>query len=176
MRARIAIALAYFTGITLIVGWSLPEEAAVHRRAERTMHPPDIGFSGAATVPAKLMLATGRKRNKVNCAGCGAIESVRTIDARGEFAVGCDAGELGRLRISGKFVAAGGRDVESLADTVAATIADENPARNFAVITRHQIVVRFPDGTKHVFDEATPRTLRVGDRVMVIAGAAGATL
>ena len=69
----------------------------------------------------------------------------------------------------------GGRDVESLADTVAATIADENAVRRVAVITRHQIVVRFPDGTRHVFDEVTPRTLRVGDRVRVIAGAAGPT-
>ena len=55
-----AIALAYFTGITLIVGWSLPEGAAMYRRAERTMHLADTGFSGATTAPAKLMPATGR--------------------------------------------------------------------------------------------------------------------
>ena len=176
MRARMAIALAYFTGITLIVGWSLPEGAAAYRRAERTMHLPDTGISGATTVPAKLMPATGRTRNKVNCAGCGVIESVRTIDTRDEFAGGCDAGELGRPHIGGKSFAAGGRDVESLADTVAATIADEHAVRKVAVITRHQIVVRFPDGTRHVFDEATPRTMRVGDRVRVIAGATGPTI
>jgi hypothetical protein len=35
--------------------------------------------------------------------------------------------------------------------------------------THHQIVVRLRDGTKQVFDETTPRTLRVGDRIMVIA-------
>jgi len=176
MRARMAIALAYFIGITLIAGLSLPEGADFSRSAEQTMQLPDTGSSAARTVPANLMPATARKRNKVNCAGCGVIESVSTIDARGVFAGGCHAGESGRPHISGKIFATGRRDVESLADTVAATIADENPARNFAVITRHQIVVRFPDGTKHVFDEATPRTLRVGDRVMVIAGAAGATL
>ena len=78
--------------------------------------------------------------------------------------------------ISGKSFAAGGPDVESLADTVAATIADEHAVRKVAVITRHQIVARFPDGTRHVFDEATPRTMRVGDRVRVIAGAAGPTI
>jgi hypothetical protein len=176
MRARMAIALAYFTGITLIVGWSLSEGAAAYRRAERTMPLPDTGISGATTVPAKLVPATGRKRNKVNCAGCGVIESVRTIEARDEFAGGCDAGELGRLHISGKSFAAGGRDVESLADTVAATIADEHAVKRVAVITRHQIVVRFPDGTGHVFDEATPRTMRVGDRVRVIPGVAGPTI
>jgi len=97
-RARMAIALAYFTGITVIVGLSLPEGAAMYRRAERAMHLPDTGFS---SVPAKLMPATGRTRNKVNCAGCGVIESVRTIDTREAFAGGCDAGELGRPHIGG---------------------------------------------------------------------------
>ena len=176
MRARMAIALAYFTGITVIVGLSLPEGAAAYRRAERTIDLADTGFSGAWTVPAKLMPATAGKRNKVNCAGCGVIETVRTIDTREAFAGGCDAGELGRPHIGGKSFAAGGRDVESLADTVAAMIADQHAVRRVAVITRHQIVVRFPDGTRHMFDEATPRTLRVGERVRVIAGAPGPTI
>lgn len=44
MRARMAIAFAYFTGITLIVGWSLPERAAAYRRAERTLQLPGGGL------------------------------------------------------------------------------------------------------------------------------------
>ena len=73
-------------------------------------------------------------------------------------------------------LAVGGRDdVESLADTVAVTIAGEHRVKKVAVAARHQIVVRFRDGTRHVFDEATPRTLRVGDRINVIAVAAGAS-
>ena len=39
------------------------------------------------------------------------------------------------------------------------------------VTTQHQIVVRFRDGSKHVFNEETPRSVRVGDRIQVIAGA-----
>jgi hypothetical protein len=183
MRTRMAIALAYFTGITLIVSWSLPDGGAADRRAELAMRLPDTGVSGATPAPAKPMPVTGGTRSNVNCAGCGVIETVRsgvieavrTIDTRDEFRGRCDVGEFGRPHVSGNVFAAGGRDVESLADTVAATIADEHGVKKAAVTKRHQIVVRFRDGTRYVLDEATPRTLRVGDRIKVIAGAAGAT-
>ena len=61
-------------------------------------------------------------------------------------------------------------EMATLADTVAGVIAGDHPARKVSVRTRHQIVVRFRDGSRHVFDEDTPRTLREGDRIMVIAG------
>ena len=176
MRARLAIALGYFTGITLIVGWSLPEGGARYRRAELAMQLPDTRVSGEMAGSANLIPATGRTRSKMNCAGCGVVESMRTIDMRDEFTGGCEAGQLGRSDVSGNVFAAGGRDDESLADTVSATIARENGVKKVAVTVRHQIVVRFPDGTTHVFDEAAPRTLRVGDQITVVGGLAGATL
>ena len=49
-------------------------------------------------------------------------------------------------------------------------IADDRGRKKVAIDTRHQIVVRFRDGSKQVFDEATPRSLHVGDRIVVIAG------
>jgi hypothetical protein len=65
-------------------------------------------------------------------------------------------------------------DLASLADTAASVIAGDRRARKFRVTTRHQIVVRFRDGTRHVFNEDSPRTLREGDRIQVIAGSAEA--
>ena len=52
----------------------------------------------------------------------------------------------------------------------ASVIADGRGRKKVAIDTRHQIVVRFRDGSKQVFDEATPRSLHVGDRIVVIAG------
>ncbi len=170
LRARIAIALGYFTGITLIVGWSLPDGAVPYRRVQPAMSLPDSGASRATTESAHLMPAKGATRSKANCAGCGVVESGRTIDTRDEPAGGCSAGESGTSDISNVF-AASGSGVESLAEIVSATIAGEGGTRKIATTTRHQIVVRFPDGTRVAFDEATPRTLRVGDRIKVIAGA-----
>ena len=82
---------------------------------------------------------------------------------------GCYAGDGPAFH--GRLINAGGLyDTDSLADTVASVIADGRGRKKVTVNTRHQIVVRFRDGSKQVFDEATPRSLHVGDRIVVIAG------
>jgi hypothetical protein len=60
--------------------------------------------------------------------------------------------------------------IEPLADIVAAAAVGKRGAKKFAVTTRHQIVVRFRDGSRQVLNEATPRALHEGERVIVIAG------
>ena len=170
-----AIALAGVGAIALFVGWSLPGGVAADRPAEVAMRRADAGISGATASPADPELATGRARSRVNCAGCGVIESMRRIDTPVALMERCDAGEFAWPRVRGPVFAGGGREeVESLADTVAALVAQRQGMKKVAVTTRHQIVVRFRDGTRHVFDEATPRTLQVGDRIKVIAAAPAA--
>jgi hypothetical protein len=61
---------------------------------------------------------------RTTCAGCGVIESVREIDARGEQAAGS--------------------------------------TRNY------EVTIRLQDGSRRVFNEATPRSWRSGTRIMVI--------
>ena len=91
------------------------------------------------------------------------------IDTPVPIMAGCYAGDGPAFH--GRLINAGGLyDPDSLADTVASVIADGRGRKKVTVNTRHQIVVRFRDGSKQVFDEATPRSLRVGDRIVVIAG------
>jgi hypothetical protein len=169
------IALAYFTGITLIVGWALPHEAAAGRGATPVTGSPDTGVSRATAAPAKPMRATTRARSKANCPECGVIESVRTTHTRDELTGRCDAVGGRRREVSENvFLVRDCDEIESLADTVAAAIADEHGVSRIAATARQQIVVRFRDGTRHVLDEAPTRTLRVGDRINVIAGTAEA--
>jgi outer membrane lipoprotein SlyB len=111
----------------------------------------------------------------VNCEGCGVIESVRRIDTRDEIMEWCAIGDIAGTRVPGSLADGGDRDdLASLADTTASVIAGDRRTRTFRVTTRHQIVVRFRDGSRHVFNEDSPRTLREGDRIQVIAGSAGA--
>jgi outer membrane lipoprotein SlyB len=60
------------------------------------------------------------------------------------------------------------KEVVTLADTVAGAIGGEDSAKKVRRITGYQIVVRFRDGTRHVFTETTPRNLRLGDKVLVV--------
>jgi hypothetical protein len=173
MRARMTMALAYFAGIALIVGWSLPRGAAADSPAEAPERPQDYGISIDSPEIAKPVTAAGKVRRKVNCAGCGIVESIQRIDTLDNSAGECEAGETVSGRVPGLvLVGRGPVGVDSLADAVASVIADQQSGRKVAVTTRHRIVVRLSDGTRHVFDEATPRTLQVGSRIQVIAGAA----
>jgi hypothetical protein len=174
-RLRIAIALIYFTGLTGIVGCTLPDGvAAAGHGAEFPARLQNTAISDDAVVAAKQTLATRKTRSSVNCSGCGVVESMQKIDTHDELMGECNSGEFARSRTSGPFFfGVGGRgNMETLAEIVAAGVAGETRAKKSNVTTRHQIVVRLRDGSKQVFDEAAPRTVRVGDRITVIVAAA----
>jgi hypothetical protein len=167
------ILLVYFAGIMLIVGWSLPEGASADRPVEAATRMPDAEIASPQPVLSKPTPAPGRMRDRGNCAGCGVIESMQRIDTRDQYAKGCTAGEMATTDPRHR-VLTGDRpdDVESLVGIAAAAIAARLYGKRLALSTRHRIVVRFPDGTRQLFDEATPRALQVGERIKVIAGAA----
>jgi outer membrane lipoprotein SlyB len=173
-----AVRAFYFIGMTAIVGWSLPNAgpaAPAGPRAESVMQMPDRDAPGAEVGHRVPVPVTRNARSRVNCEGCGVIESVRRIDTRDEIKEWCAIGYTAGTRVPGNPFDGGDRDdLASLADTAASVIAGDRRARKFRVTTRHQIVVRFRDGTRHVFNEDSPRTLREGDRIQVIAGSAGA--
>jgi len=166
------MAALYFAGMAAIVGWALPQAVPAGGHDGRASSTPDAGVSdatGGLSIPEKM---PGSARIRVNCAECGVVESVRTIHRRDEIVAGCAAGDGEEARIPGRLINVDGRgEVPSLADTIAGVIFGDRGAKKFRLTARHQIVVRLRDGSRHVFDEETPRSLRVGERIRVIAGA-----
>jgi hypothetical protein len=116
----------------------------------------------------------GKAWSKAGCAECGIVEAVQRIDTPLTFTGWCDAAEIARTQSSGR---AYGRDFradrESLSETVAAAIAASRTSTKDAVTTRHRMVVRMRNGARQIFEESTPRTVNVGDRMVVIAGTRG---
>ena len=167
----ITITLAYYAGLAVIVGWSWANGAAVDRSVELAMRQPAAGISNLVNAPAESSPAIGKTRSRMKCAGCAVVESVQRIDTYHAHMAVCDAGDSPRyLNGSNNFAGRGRDSVEWLADTVASVIARERSGKKVTVSTRHRMVVRFRDGSKEVFDEATPRNLQIGDRILVIAG------
>jgi hypothetical protein len=82
-------------------------------------------------------------RSRARCPECGFVESIRHIESSGN--VGAAEGVPGGA--PGSAIAA-------------------------SAVTRknYEITVRFRDGSTTVFNEATPRTWRLGSRVIVIGG------
>jgi hypothetical protein len=172
---RIMAVVAYFAGITGIVGWSSPDEHTASLRDELAVRPPDTRIHETTDANPTLLRFKGSARNRMNCEECGIIESVSRIDSREAMMPSCTFGDGAVSLMAGNLIYDDDRlDVMTLADTAAAVTFGDRRAKKFNVSTRHQIVVRLRDGSKQVFDEKTPRTLRVGDRIQVIAGATGA--
>ena len=122
---RIAIAIAYFAGIGVIVGWSLRDGAAASQRAGPPAKPV-ASDQDTAVAPEKGPAATGKPRAGGDCSGCGVVESVRHIDTYVEIMEGCRPGEgAGPLGRDYRLDDSRRGGVEPLADIVAAHEAVE---------------------------------------------------
>ena len=94
----------YFIGMTAIVGWSLPNAgpaAPAGPRAESVMQMPDRDVPDAAVERPAPVPVTRNARSRVNCEGCGVIESVRRIDTRDEIMEWCTIGNVAGARVPG---------------------------------------------------------------------------
>jgi hypothetical protein len=111
-------------------------------------------------------------RKKVRCDGCGVVESVTRIDRREIVGGVCSFAYSDRFWITGSARDGGAyAGVATLADSLDGVLAGRPGVRSLKVASRYQFVIRLPDGTRRVFDEATARGLHSGVRVRVIAGA-----
>jgi outer membrane lipoprotein SlyB len=129
--------------------------------------------SAAEDVALIALSKGGSARRKLDCAGCGVVESVRRIDRQEGIGGVCAYGYAypdsfwvaGNVHDGGEY-----SGVATFLDTAAGTLAGQSSAGPIKVTTSYQFVVRLRDGSRHVFDQATRGTLHLGERILVIAG------
>ena len=177
-RMRTAVAVGCFAVVAAVIASVLPKGVvAAGNRVEAgsqasTPAASPRGQPGAKSTPAVAVEDAAKAHGKPLCAECGIIESVQRIDTPLNFTGWCDATEIALTQNSGKaFGRDFGADRESLRETVAAGIAATRSSTKDVVTTKHRIVVRLRNGSRQVFEEAAPRMVHVGDRMVVIAGA-----
>lgn len=170
----VAMAL-YLAGMAAIVGWSLPQRVPAEKSVAPASGMPVAAGLDAAGGPSNPAKVPGDARIRGNCVECGVVESVRTIYRADEIVSGCPVGDGQETRLPGSLFRADGRDyIPPLGDTIAEAISGNRGATKMRMTARHQFVVRFRDGSRQLFEEDAPRTLRVGERITVIAGASAA--
>jgi hypothetical protein len=126
---------------------------------------------GAVEVVALIAPKGGSVRRKLDCAGCGVVESVSRIDRRERIGGVCAYAYSDRFWVTGSIHNGGEYSgVATFLDTVADTLAGRSDAGMIKVTTSYQFIVRFRDGSRNVFDRATRGTLHLGERIHVIAG------
>lgn len=175
-RTRIMLAVVYVAGIVAIAGWAVPREDAAAKLDELATRLPNAGIVETTSESSPLAKEPGSARSRATCAECGVVESVQTVHGREVVIGACTIGDIDETRIPGSVINAAARmGPRPIADTIAGAIVGNRGATTVVLTTRHQIVVRFRDGSRRVLDERTPRTLRVGERIQVIEGATGAS-
>jgi len=105
------------------------------------------------------------------CRECAVVEEVREVEKAGQ---GSGAGAVGGAVVGGVIghqVGGGrGKDIATILGALGGGLAGNQIEKNAKKTVEYQIVVRYEDGTKGLFTQATPPSWRSGDKVKVING------
>jgi outer membrane lipoprotein SlyB len=105
------------------------------------------------------------------CRECAVIEEVREVEKAGQ---GSGVGAVGGAVVGGVIghqVGSGrGNKLATVLGAVGGGVAGNQIEKNARKTMEYQIVVRYENGTKGLFIQATPPSWRVGDKVKIING------
>jgi len=105
------------------------------------------------------------------CRECAVIEEVREVEKAGQ---GSGVGAVGGAVVGGVIghqVGRGrGKDVATVLGAIGGGVAGNQIEKNVKKTVEYQVVIRYEDGTKGLFTQATPPSWRSGDKVRIING------
>jgi outer membrane lipoprotein SlyB len=109
--------------------------------------------------------------SKVICADCGVIESVRVInDVKKTSGIGLVGGAVVGGLLGNQVGGGRGNDVATVVGAVGGAVAGDAIEKNTGSTRSYEVTVRFDDGSRRVFNEASPPAWQSGDHVRVIDG------
>lgn len=192
--AAIAITLFSLVGIGAVLGWiptsvgnpgatntpvaqapeqpaAQPEQAkpvehqpAVRPKPVARSEPPHVA-AHASVPPAPPVVVAAI------CRECAVVEEVREVEKAGQAS---GAGAVGGAVVGGvighQMGGGRGRDVATVLGALGGGLAGNQIEKNAKKSVEYQIVIRYEDGSKGLFTQATPPSWRSGDKVKVING------
>jgi outer membrane lipoprotein SlyB len=162
--AAVAVILFSVVGIATMMGW-MPSALSKNEPV-------------AAASPAKAQSAPATKFGPsapravanagASCSDCGVIESIRTVELKGEGSgVGAVAGGVVGGIVGNQVGRGGGRTAMTVVGAGAGAYAGHEIEKNMQRSTRFQVRVRMNDGTYRTFYERAQPALSVGQKVRV---------
>ena len=192
--AAVAITLFSLVGIGAVLGWiptsvgnpspastplaQAPEQPAAQPEQAKPVErrpmvrpkpvvrsePPHVAAHAAVPPPPPVVVAA-------ICRECAVIEEVREVEKAGQAS---GAGAVGGAVVGGVVghqVGGGrGRDLATVLGALGGGLAGNAIEKNAKKTVEYQIIIRYEDGTKGLFTQATPPSWRAGDKVKVING------
>lgn len=136
--------------------------------AENKTRKTPAGESAQRTVKEPVQVAAAPRV----CANCGRIESVNAIEEKGEGSgLGAVAGGVVGGILGNQVGGGSGRTVATVAGAGAGAYAGHEIEKRMKKTLRHDVVVRFEDGTARTLSYQTEPAFRAGDKVKLVDGA-----
>ena len=194
--AAIAITLFSLVGIGAVLGWiptsvgnpgaastplaQAPEQPAVQPEPAKPAEPkpaakpkprpvvrsepPHVAARAAVPPPPPVVVAA-------ICRECAVVEEVREVEKAG---TGSGAGAVGGAVVGGvlghQMGGGRGKDIATVLGALGGGLAGNQIEKNAKKTVEYQIIIRYEDGTKGLFTQATPPSWRPGDKVKIIDG------
>ena len=193
--AAIAITLFSLVGIGAVLGWiptsvgnpgaasapvalapdqpaAQPEEAKPERKPAVKPKPKPVAKSEPLHEPARAAVPPPPPVVVAAiCRECAVIEEVREVEKAGQAS---GAGAVGGAVVGGvighQMGGGRGKDIATVLGALGGGLAGNAIEKNAKKTMEYQIVIRYEDGTKGLFTQATPPSWRPGDKVKVING------
>ena len=103
-----------------------------------------------------------------NCALCGTVESIWTVEVRGEPGAGAVPGEFaGAATGTGR---EGGNTATTILGAVGGAFAGSELEKNARKRRAYRVTVRMDDGSFRTISLSSPPAFNVGDKVRVVEG------
>lgn len=132
---------------------------APHRAVQEAVAPPPPPPSAPAVVAAI-------------CHECAVIEEVRTVEKAGQASgVGAVGGAVVGGILGHQVGSGRGKDLATVLGALGGGLGGNQIEKTVKTEKEYQIVVRYGDGSKGLFTQATPPSWHRGDKVKVINGA-----
>ena len=186
-----AVSLFSLVGVGAIMGWiptsigdnatvaQIPEQPAQPEPAKSLEHKAqpkpvartdprrqeDAALAPPPAPPAPVVVAAV-------CHECAVIEEVRTVEKPGQASgVGAVGGAVVGGILGHQVGAGRGKDLATVLGALGGGLGGNQIEKTVKKEKEYQIVVRYDDGSKGLFTQATPPSWHKGDKVKVINGA-----
>jgi outer membrane lipoprotein SlyB len=183
------VSLFSLVGVGAVMGWiptSVGSNATVTQIPERPAQPEPAKSLEHKAQPKPVAKSEPRRREQVavtppppapvvvaaTCHECAVIEEVRTVEKTGQASgVGAVGGAVVGGILGHQVGAGRGKDLATVLGALGGGLGGNQIEKTVKTEKEYQIVVRYDDGSKGLFTQATPPSWHRGDKVKVINGA-----
>ena len=187
-----AVSLFSLVGVGAVMGWiptSIGGNATVAQIPEQPAQPEPAKSREHKAQPKPVAKAEPRRHEEVAlapppppppapvvvatiCHECAVIEEVRTVEKAGQASgVGAVGGAVVGGILGHQVGAGRGKDLATVLGALGGGLGGNQIEKEVKKDKEYQIVVRYDDGSKGLFKQATPPSWHKGDKVKVINGA-----